>query len=123
MRVLLALFLLLGSTATAQDFTERKASDSIEDFTIDWSCATTPGTKNCNNPPPSTPNYITASVWTVPTGITKVTDAKSPNDAAVRTVIRLSGGTPGASYTLRNRVTLADGQVLSVTLQITIKTS
>lgn len=83
---------------------ERATKDPAarEDFSIDWSLRTTGG------------NDIVSSSWTVPTGITKVSDAATTST----TLIRLSGGTVGKVYRIRNVVTLEDGQILAKTIDI-----
>lgn len=48
----------------------------------------------------ATDEIISTSTWTVPSGITKVTDTKSTTG----TIIWLSGGTAGESYRLVNRI-------------------
>lgn len=47
-----------------------------------------------------TTETITTSTWTVPTGITKISDSKTDT----LTTIWLSGGTHGANYSLVNHI-------------------
>jgi len=67
--------------------------DAIKDYTINW--ATYLGA-----------DTIATSTWTVPTGITKVSDTKT----TTTTLVWLSGGTAGSSYSLINRITTAGGR-------------
>jgi hypothetical protein len=50
---------------------------------------------------------ISTSVWTVPTGITEVSNANDDDS----TTITLSGGTAGETYTVANKITTADGYI------------
>jgi hypothetical protein len=52
-------------------------------------------------------DVITASTWTVETGVTKVTDAFTTTTAT----IWLSGGTHGEEYTVVNRITTQGGRI------------
>jgi hypothetical protein len=54
----------------------------------------------------ATGETITASTWTIPTGITKVSDAFS----STATVVWISGGTLGASYQITNHITTSAGR-------------
>jgi hypothetical protein len=98
-----ALLLLLFVAAVSAD-PERRSKDpaSVEDFGVDWSLRATGG------------KTITLSTWTVPSGITKVSDAATDS----LTYIRLSGGSVGKTYRIRNIVTLSDSQVLAKTIDI-----
>lgn len=62
-------------------------------------------------------DVITASTWTVPAGLTKVSDSY----AATATTVWLSGGTDGVAYDLTNTVTLASGRIFSVTFTVIVK--
>jgi hypothetical protein len=64
-----------------------KDPNAILDYAIDWSAWL--GT-----------DTIASSTWTVPTGITKVSDTNT----TTKTTIWLSGGTAGQVYTLTNRI-------------------
>ena len=66
----------------------RKDPDAVLDYSIDWSDWLTGS------------EVITVSTWTVPSGITK--DSDSNDDT--QTVIWLSGGTAGNSYTIVNHI-------------------
>lgn len=63
-----------------------------------------------------TDDYITASVWTVPSGITKVSDSFTTET----TTIWLSGGTLGNSYDVVNTITTNDGRTKDFTLTVLI---
>jgi hypothetical protein len=101
LRVIAALLLFCLILGADPERTSKDPS-SVEDFAIDWSLRATGG------------NDIASSTWTVPTGITKISDGAT----ATRTLIRLSGGTVGKTYRLRNLVTLEDSQVLAKTIDI-----
>ena len=78
-----------------------KDPNSTLDFAIDWSAWL--GT-----------DTIATATWTVPTGITKVTDSASTTVAT----IWLSGGTAGAQYDLLCRITTAGGRTDDRTISI-----
>jgi hypothetical protein len=78
-----------------------KDPNAIIDFAIDW--AAWLGT-----------DTIATATWTVPTGITKVTDSASTTVAT----IWLSGGTAGAQYDLLCRITTAGGRTDDRTISI-----
>jgi hypothetical protein len=59
---------------------------------------------------------ITASTWETPDGITEATPAPTHGDG--RTVIWLSGGTPGQLYRVTNRVTTTAGRTDERSLSI-----
>jgi hypothetical protein len=61
---------------------------------------------------------LSASEWTVPSGITKVSDTKS----GTKTIIRMSGsGTAaGEEYVLANKITTSGGEVDERSLTINI---
>lgn len=61
----------------------------IEIYTIDWSDWLATG------------DSIATSVWTLPSGLTNVTDSST----STTTAIKISGGVAHASYTLTNTVT------------------
>ena len=65
-----------------------KDVNAILDYAVDWTSWLTGG------------ETISTSAWTVPTGITKVSDSKT----TVKTTVWLSGGTAGTSYELVNRI-------------------
>lgn len=55
---------------------------------------------------------ISTSTWTADTGLTVVTSSKTNTT----TLVRISGGTAGARYTLTNHVILANGEAYDRTL-------
>ena len=59
---------------------------------------------------------IATSTWTVPTGLTKVSDTNTTTTAT----IWLSGGTAGMSYTAVNRITTAGGRTEDRSLSFTV---
>lgn len=75
--------------------TIRKDPDAKLDFGFDWSSWLATG------------ETITASAWTVPTGITE----ESKSFSSTATLIWLSGGTAGASYTLQNQITTSASRI------------
>lgn len=80
-----------------------KDPDEILDYSFDWSRVLDGDT-------------ISASVWTVPTGLTSVTTSKTPTT----TTVWLGGGTLGGAYTLTNRVTTAGSRVFERSASIRI---
>ena len=62
---------------------------------------------------------VATSTWTVPTGITKVSDTYGSKT----TTIVLSGGTAGVNYVLENTITTAAGlqDSRSFTVQVKVK--
>lgn len=62
-------------------------------------------------------DVITGSTWTVPAGLTRVSDSLS----ATATTVWLSGGTDGVAYDLTNTVTTAGGRTFSVTFTVAVK--
>ncbi len=71
---------------------------------------------------------ISTTTWTVPDGITKVSDNKSALTMrgityAVDTVcnILLSSGTDGEDYELLNRVELSDSRILDKTITVPVR--
>jgi len=64
---------------------------------------------------------ISTSVWTVPTGITKVSESNS----TTQTFIKLSGGTWTASYEILNHIVANDGneqdQSFTVRIQYNVR--
>jgi hypothetical protein len=80
-----------------------KDPDDVLDYEINWSSWLGAQT-------------ISASVWTLPAGITN--DADSFTDTT--TLIRLSGGTAGTDYELLNQITTSAGQEVQrvITIQV-----
>jgi hypothetical protein len=74
-------------------FVRVKDPDAVLDYQFDWSDWLGSDT-------------VSTSTWTVPTGITKVTDTKT----TTTTTIWLSGGTAGNEYTITNRIVTAGGR-------------
>ena len=81
-----------------------KDPDDILDYAVDWSEFLGLDT-------------ISASVWVVPTGITKASDSFT----STVTTAWLSGGTIRTKYTLVNRITTAAGRQKDQSVAITIK--
>ena len=70
-----------------------KDPDAVLDYAVDW-LRWLAG------------DEIATSVWIVPDGLTRVSDAATTTKATVW----LSGGTAGQSYTLTNRITTTGGR-------------
>jgi hypothetical protein len=70
-----------------------KDPDAILDYAVDWSRWLAGDT-------------IAASVWIVPTGLTKATESNT----ATKAIVWLSGGSAGQNYTVTNRITTAAGR-------------
>lgn len=68
------------------------------DYNIDWS-RWLEGT-----------DTISASTWTIPTGLTQASPAPSISVDGKTTTVWISGGTAGAIYTVTNHVTTAAGR-------------
>jgi hypothetical protein len=81
-----------------------KDPDAKLDYKIDWSDWLDGDT-------------ISASTWTVPAGLTKVSDTFSNTTAT----IWLSGGTAGLHYEVTNRITTGAGRIDDRTLSFRIR--
>ena len=81
-----------------------KDPDAILDYGFDWSEWL--GT-----------DTITASSWAVPAGLTEVADGNS----TTTTVVWLSGGTAGASYTCTNTITTSEGRTDERSLVVMVR--
>lgn len=85
--------------------TRYKDPDSTRKYTIDW----TPWLRS------QTPGeVITESEWIVPEGLT-LNDEGFEN---FKTVVWLSSGTVGATYTVVNRVTTSVGQIQDASIEL-----
>lgn len=82
-----------------------KDPDEFLDYKVDWS-------KRLGS------DSISASTWTTPSGISVVTSTFEPK----YTVVWLSGGTVGTTYSFVNRVTTASGRIMEQTIDLPIKT-
>ncbi|MGB3443906.1 MAG: hypothetical protein WBA97_34645 [Actinophytocola sp.] len=82
-----------------------KDPDAVLDYGVDWSAWLSEG------------EAITASNWTVPSGITKDSQSHSGSDATVW----LSGGTTGLSYEVTNRITTNQGRTDDRSIQIVVR--
>lgn len=89
-------------TLILADFT--KYITETLDYTINWSAAL------------MTTQSIVSAVWTVPAGLTQVQSSV----VGTSTIVRVSGGTPGTTYTLECVITLSDGQLYSGGIDIVI---
>ena len=89
--------------ATIQTF--RKDPDSVLDYGIDWSTWLASG------------ETISTSTWTVPAGITKDSDSKGDTS----TLMWLSGGTAGETYSLANKITTTDGRTCERSIRIIVE--
>ena len=70
-----------------------KDPNAVLDYSVDWSRWLDGDT-------------IATSVWTVPAGLTKVSDTNT----TTKTTVWLSGGTADQSYTVTNRITTTGGR-------------
>ncbi len=70
-----------------------KDPNAVLDYSVDWSRWLDGDT-------------IATSAWTVPAGLTKVSDANT----TTKTTAWLSGGTADQSYTVTNRITTTGGR-------------
>ncbi len=83
-----------------------KDPSEVLDYSVDWDRSTASAAAGTGWLAAS--ETITASTWTVPTGITQTTPA--PSVASGKTTIWLSGGTTGTRYTITNHVTTSQGR-------------
>lgn len=81
-----------------------KDPDAILDYQINWAIWLSTDT-------------IGTSTWTVPTGITKVTDTSTTTTAT----IWLSGGTADTDYRLVNKITTANGRTEERSIWIKVR--
>ena len=80
-----------------------KDPEAVLDYGIDWDAHDWLGA-----------DTISTSTWTVPSGITKVTDSKT----TTTTTIWLSGGTAGETYPVKDHIVTAGGRAEDCTLTI-----
>lgn len=85
---------------------EKKAPNESKDYGVDWSPYVDNGTT------------IISSSWTLPSGITQVTNSVD----GLTTVIRLSGGTAGTKYVLENSITTSVGEILIQAIRVDVET-
>jgi hypothetical protein len=78
-----------------------KDPSAVLDYTVDWSAWLSTDT-------------ISTSLWTVPTGIIKVTD----NNTTTSATAWFSGGTLGKVYTIVNRITTLGGRTDERTISL-----
>ena len=88
----------------AYDATFEKDPDAVLDYTRDWS-------------PFLGTDTIATSTFTVPTGLTKVTETNNTTTATVW----LSGGTAHSMYVVTNRITTAGGRTDDRSWLITVR--
>jgi len=105
-----------------------KDPDSVEWFYSVWCGSDGTNDGSVNDDGDLQGATISTSVWTVPTGVTKVTDNTNAltyhgNTYGVDTVaaIKLSGGTDATDYRLLNRVTTSDGRTLDHVINIRVR--
>jgi len=79
-----------------------KDPDAVLDYQIDWSSWLDTG------------ETISASAWTVPTGLTEDSDSNTTTTATVW----LSGGTAGVTYSVTNQITTSDSRTEDRTITI-----
>ena len=83
-----------------------KDPDEVLDYTIDWL------------PRLGDDDTIALSVWTVPGGLAQTNSTNTDTE----TVVWLSGGTIGTTYSVQNRITTVGGRTMDQTVTITIAT-
>ena len=83
-----------------------KDKDATLDYLVDWTQWLAVG------------ETLTASAWTVQTGLTTATPA--PSFTTTKATIWLSGGTTGTTYTVTNHATTSAGRIddRSFTIQV-----
>lgn len=82
-----------------------KDPDEVLDYKVDWA-------KRLGS------DTIAASTWTTPDGITLMTSSYQPKF----TLVWLSGGSVGKTYSFVNRITTASGRIMEQTIDLPIKT-
>ena len=104
--MLCAALLLALLTGLAWGYTTfLKDPDATLDYTVDWSDWLDPN------------DTISASAWSVPSGLTQVSASYTPTSAT----IWLSGGTAGQRYDVRNRITTAAGRIDDRTVRFNVQ--
>lgn len=93
-----------------------KDPDATLDYTVNW--ASEDGTNDGSSSDTGwlQGDTITASTWTVPAGLTRVSDSNTDTTAT----IFISGGTAGKRYRLTNKITTVGGRIEERTLTITV---
>ena len=81
-----------------------KDPDETLDYGADWS-------------DPLAGDTIALSAFTVPTGLTKQSEANTTTTATVW----LTGGTLGANYEILNRVTTSGGRIMDQTFKLAVR--
>lgn len=89
---------------------------SVLDYAVDWA-ALTNGTGASDWL--ATGETITASTWTVPSGITQTTPAPSFTDTVA--TIWLTGGTLDLSYSVTNHITTNQGRQQDRTITLIVR--
>jgi hypothetical protein len=84
-----------------QKFVDAKDPNAVEWYEMDWTTYLNDGAT------------ISTSTWTVPAGLTVVTDQIKTGNLI--TQVKFSGGTHGTDYECLNRVTTSDGETLDLT--------
>jgi len=82
-----------------------KDPDSLLDYSIDW------GTYWLGT------DTIASSTWSVPAGLTQVTNTFDDDTATVW----VSGGVSGQTYSLTNRITTNDGRIGDQTISLVVR--
>ena len=82
-----------------------KDPQAVLDYGFDWSDWLDTG------------DTLSASTWTVPTGITKDSDSNT----TTTTTIWLSGGTVGKTYKITNRITTVGGRGTDRSLYVKVE--
>lgn len=84
----------------------RKDPDEILDYSLDWSTILETG------------ETLSTVTWTVPSGLTKISDS----EASGVTTIWLSGGTSGTLYELGIRVITSASRTYDLTVRLPVVT-
>lgn len=85
-----------------------KDPDAALDYTRDWTDFLDGDT-------------LATSTWLVPAGLTIGTGDKAPTHDTTSATVWLSGGTPGRSYVVINRITTAAGRTDDRSIQLIIR--
>ena len=81
-----------------------KDPDEVLDYSLDWA-------------PRLIDDTISTSLFIIPDGIVADSSSNSPTE----TIVWLSGGTLGATYTITNRVVTAQGRTMDQTVRLRIR--
>lgn len=86
-----------------------KDAEEFLDYKHDWTAALATG------------ETVTASVWTVPSGLTVGSGAYAPSFTTTSCTVWLGGGTEGNTYRVHNTMTTSQGRIFNRYFEIKIR--